>query len=309
MRQTRQGEDRQDRSVLPQRDPEREQAGYYGPGSVTWKISREAAILLGGARAVLLQIAHPLVAEGVYTHSSYLSDPRARAEHTFMLGHILTFGGMREAHEAARTINRKHAHVFGALSLDAGAYRRGTRYRARDQDLLLWVHATLIDSALLVYNSLLGPLTQEEQERYYQETRVQARLLGLQPRAMPETLAGLQRYVAEMIDSDRLAATPQARRLAQSVLFPPLPAVFRPVLHLHFLLTCGLLPERVRQFYGFPWDRHHQRAFDLLMLGLRSTLPHLPLRLRTLPITRRLMEREISGARLREYAKAVRASA
>nr|BBH92454.1 hypothetical protein KTA_06530 [Thermogemmatispora argillosa] len=280
--------------------------GYYGPESVTWKITREAAILLGGARAVLLQIAHPLVAEGVYTHSSYLTDPLARTLHTFMLGQILTFGGRPEAHEAARTINRLHAGVFGHLSHDAGAYRRGTFYRARDQELLLWVHATLVDTALLLYTSLIGPLTRDEQERYYQESKAQARLLGLQPRYMPATLADLQSYVADMIQSDRLAATPQARRLAHTVLFPPLPSVFRPALHLHFLITCGLLPEPVRALYGYPWGPGHQQAFELIMQGLRSTLPHLPLRLRTLPVTRQIIERRLSSIHLQAYARSVR---
>ncbi|MBE3567818.1 MAG: DUF2236 domain-containing protein [Thermogemmatispora sp.] len=280
--------------------------GYYGPESVTWKVTREAAILLGGARAVLLQIAHPLVAEGVYTHSSYLTDPAARTLHTFMLGQILTFGDRPEAHEAARTINRLHAGVFGHLPQDAGAYRRGTFYRARDQELLLWVHATLVDTALLLYTSLIGPLTADEQERYYQESKAQARLLGLQPRYMPASLAELQHYVEEMVQSDQLAATPQARRLAHTVLFPPLPTVFRPVLHFHFLITCGLLPERLRSLYGYPWGPWHQQAFDLVMQGLRSTLPHLPLRLRTLPVTQHIIERRLSSARLQAYARSIR---
>ncbi len=280
-------------------------SSYYGPESMTWKIGSEVAIMLGGARAVLMQIAHPLVAEGVYRHSSYLTNPYARTEHTFMLGQILAFGHTREANQAARTINRLHAHVFGQLPQDAGRYRRGTVYRARDQELLLWVHATLVDTILLMYTSLIGPLTPEEQDRYYQESRIEAHLLGLQPRNMPATVEDLRRYVQEMIASDRLAATPQARRLAQTVLFPPLPAIFRPALHLHFLLTCGLLPPAVRALYGFSWDQQHQYAFELTMQGLHSVLPHLPHRLRVLPITRRLMHGRISEERLEQYLKSI----
>src|SRR5215471_12054279 len=102
--------------------------GYYGPESVTWKISREAAILLGGARAVLMQLAHPLVAMGVSAHSDYMTDPFGRTERTFVLGELLTFGSLEKARQAARTINRLHFHVYGDLPIDAGAFTKGTRY-------------------------------------------------------------------------------------------------------------------------------------------------------------------------------------
>ncbi|HXR66709.1 MAG TPA: oxygenase MpaB family protein, partial [Ktedonobacteraceae bacterium] len=113
--------------------------GYYGPGSVAWKVNREWIVLLGGTRAVLMQIAHPLVALGVGNHSSYMTDPFGRAERTFTLGEKLTFGSSRTARQAARTINNFHKHVHGHLPTDAGAFANGTRYDARDPELLLWV--------------------------------------------------------------------------------------------------------------------------------------------------------------------------
>src|SRR6266568_7099487 len=169
--------------------------GYYGPESVTWKISREAAILLGGARAVLMQLAHPLVAIGVSEHSNYMSDPFGRTWNTFLLGQMLTFGSSTTAREAARTINRLHTHVYGTLPASAGAYSDGTHYYARDPELLLWVHATLIDTILLIYPLLVGPLTPAEQEEYYQESKHMARLLGLSAVDMPETVEDLYQYV------------------------------------------------------------------------------------------------------------------
>src|SRR5213592_4603081 len=105
--------------------------GYYGPGSATWKIASETVITLGGTRAVLMQIAHPLVAMGVSEHSSYMTDPFGRTEHTFVLGQLLTFGSIATARDAARTINRLHTHVHGQLYDSAGAYSSGTLYRAR----------------------------------------------------------------------------------------------------------------------------------------------------------------------------------
>src|SRR5947209_20188086 len=106
--------------------------GYYGPGSATWKIASETVITLGGTRAVLMQIAHPLVAMGVSEHSSYMIDPVGRTERTFLLGLMLTFGSTGTAQHAARSINRRHLDVHGTLPIEAGAYASGTRYDARD---------------------------------------------------------------------------------------------------------------------------------------------------------------------------------
>jgi uncharacterized protein (DUF2236 family) len=263
--------------------------GYYGPDSATWKFGAEAAVLLGGGRAVLMQIAHPLVAMGVSEHSSYMHDPYRRTMHTFMLGQLLTFGSTTTAREAARTINHLHTHVHGTLNTSAGEYTRGTAYHARDPELLLWVHATLVDTVLLMYRTLFGPLSLEEQDRYYQESKSSGKLLGLKMSAMPETVVDLQRYVDEMVHSNRLAATPQARELAQQVLFPPAPTIFRPLMHLNAQLTCGLLPQPVREIYGMEWNRRQERLFNLSMSGLRQILPHLPMPLRVLPVTTRLM--------------------
>jgi uncharacterized protein (DUF2236 family) len=264
--------------------------GYFGHDSATWKIASEAVLTVGGARAVLMQLAHPLVAMGVSAHSSYMSDPLKRTENTFILGQMLTFGPTRTAHEAARTINQLHKHVHGTLPLDAGDYKHGATYDARDPELLLWVHATLIDTILQVYPLLVRPLSNEEQDHYYQESKMLARLLGLSADAMPETAQDLQHYVHDMVYSGRLAATPQARQLARVVLFPPLPRVLQPLMFLNLQITSALLPEPVREIYGMEWSDLRQRAFDLSAAGVRTILPHMPQYMRLFPITRRLMK-------------------
>ena len=268
--------------------------GYYGPGSVAWKIGREAAIMLGGARAVLMQIAHPLVAMGVSAHSSYMRDPLGRAMRTFMLGEMLTFGSLATARTAARTINRLHYHVHGMLPAEAGAYDSGTPYNARDPELLLWVHATLVDTILLTYKLFIGPLTPAEEDEYYQQSKAVAHLLGLLPSHMPETARDLQQYVHDMVHSNRLAATPQARQLAQQVLFPPAPEVLRPFMHLNSQITCALLPQPVREIYGLEWDIRRQHIFNFLTLSMRLLIPHMPMYLRELPVTRHIIKQTIS---------------
>lgn len=263
--------------------------GYYGPGSVTWKVGQETAVLLGGARAVLLQIAHPLVAAGVSEHSSYLSDPFKRTLHTFLLGEMLSFGSTATAREAARTINQLHAHVHGTLPTHAGAFMPGAAYYARDPALLLWVHATLVDTLLEMYTLLIGPLSAEERERYYQESKASARLLGLSADAMPATVNDLRLYVDQMVHSNQLAATPQARQLAQVVLYPPLPTWLRPLLHFNLQFTCGILPQPIRDIYGLEWSARQQRLFNLSVRGLRLSIACLPASLRVLPVSRQLM--------------------
>ena len=263
--------------------------GNCGPGSVAWKINRESAVMLGGSRAVLMQLAHPLVAMGVSAHSSYMTDPFGRAERTFVLGELLTFGSFEKARKAARSINRMHFNVHGDLPFDAGAFEKGTRYDARNPELLLWVHATLVDTLLLCYILFIGPLTPVEQETYYQESKEVAHLLGLLPDKMPGTVDDLRQYMLDMVHSDRLVTTPQARQLAHQVLFPPAPAILRPFMHLNLQLTCALLPQPIREIYGLEWNTARQNIFDLSVRGMRSVIPRLPIYLRELPITRRLI--------------------
>ncbi len=267
--------------------------GFYGPNSVAWKVGRETAVLLGGSRAVLMQLAHPLVAMGVSEHSSYMSDPFGRAARTFMHGEWLMFGSMEHARRAAREINRLHKGVHGSLPVEAGAFQKGASYDARYPELLLWVHATLVDTLLLCYQLFLGPLTDIEQDDYYQQSKQVAHLLGLLPERMPRTVLDLKAYVCDMVHSDALAATPQARRLVQQVMFPPAPAILRPAMHLNYQLTCALLPEPVRQIYGFEWNERRQRVFDLSAWGMRQVLPRFPMRLRELPVTRHIISQTL----------------
>lgn len=263
--------------------------GNCNPESATWKIGREALLNLGGARAVLLQLAHPLVAIGVGEHSRYMRDPLGRAESTFLLGQLLTFGSYRTKSQAAHTINRLHKHVLGTLPHQAGAYKAGSTYNARDPELLLWVHATLIDTVLLMYPMFIGPLSHSEQEQYYQESKTVAKLLGLAEKDMPETVDDLRRYVHTMVHSNRLAATPYARQLARLVLFPPTPPLARPFLYLNFYLTCALLPQPVLGMYDLEWSPKKQLVFEASTILIRKLMAYLPPTMRVLPISRRLL--------------------
>ncbi len=266
--------------------------GYFGPDSMTWKIGRESILLLGGARAVLMQLAHPLVAQGVSEHSNYMSKPFQRTEHTFLLGQMLTFGTTDTARQAARTINNLHKHVHGTLPMDAGTYPQNTPYNARDPKLLLWVHATLADTILHTYPLFVGPLTYEEQNQYYQESKMMGYLLGLTKADMPSTVNDLYAYVDDMVCSNELAATPQGRQIVQQVLYPPIPNMFRPILDFNHFITNALLPQPLRELYGLGWGTKRQKMFDALTIGIRGTYPRLPKMLRVFPITKKMMRQK-----------------
>lgn len=263
-----------------------ELVGYFGPESVTWRIAGESALLLGGGRAVLMQLAHPLVAAGVGRFSSYASDPWGRTGRTIDLMTKLTFGTRAQARAAARAINRLHAGVSGALDTAAGDLVAGTPFQARDPDLLLWVYATLVDTGILVYSLLVGPLSRSEQERYYQESKTTTALLGLPTALTPRTLTHFEAYVRDMLASDRLALTPAARAVAQQVMHMPVPIFLRPILMATEQFTIGVLPPRLRELYGFTWDDHRQTLLELSAAGARHLLPLLPPLVREMPQAR-----------------------
>ncbi len=262
---------------------------YNSPQSITWKINKEAVLLLSGQSALLMQLAHPLIAAAIHEHSLVMTHPFQRAIHTIRLTERKTFGSDIVAHDFARTINRLHAHVQGTLPVDAGAYSKGTHYRAHDPQLLLWVHATLIVNALNAYVLLIGPLSDAEKEQYYQESKARVRLLGLPLDVLPGTLVDLEQYVDEMLTSNHLTVTPQASQLVQKVLFPTSSLPFRLLARFNLFVTCALLPPPFREMFGLQWNHYQQRTFDHFAQATRAILSSLPECLRVLPSTRRIM--------------------
>jgi len=242
-----------------------------GPGSISWRVNREAALLLGGGRALLMQVAHPLVAAGVADHSDFQHDPLARLNRTLDLSLALTFGSPEEVRAAVRQINRTHERVTGA------------GYQALDPDLLLWVHATLIDSALLTYRTFVRPLTGEEAEAYYQEAKPIGALLGIPAKHFPRRLADFDAYLLRML-AGPVQPDATGRRLA--VLRPPIRrvpgALFAPV----EAITAGLLPEGLRRAYGLRWGRPSQALFQAARAALPRLLAATPESLRVVPPAR-----------------------
>lgn len=258
----------------------------FGPDSVTWRVNREAVLLLGGGRALLLQVAHPLVAAGVAAHSEFRRAPLQRLWRTLDLMLTITFADATHAIAAVRRIERVHARVRGRLAADVGPFRRGTPYDASDPALLLWVHATLVDTALLVYERFVGPLPRSARARYYEESKIAARIFGIPDELIPSSLTDFHSYMKRMISSDVLAVGNASREIAASILHPPVALPLQPAFRIANLFTVGLLPSPLRERYRLTWGRTSEAALQMAAKTARSLMPLLPDLMRALPHAR-----------------------
>lgn len=240
--------------------------GVFGPDSMLWRIDREAAVFLGAGRALLLQLAHPFVAAAIAEHSPVLDDPVGRFHRTFRTVFTLIFGALDDALFAARRLHRRHAGI------------EGPSYRANDMAALLWVHATLTDSALVAHDLVLPPLSAAEREAYYADTRLFAGLFGIPEAAVPTNWAEFRNYMEAAEHSGGLAVGREARAVAEAILFGTrwrlrVPGWYR-------ALSAGLLPEKLRADFGLPYGEAERRKAERALAVIRRVYTRLPLGLR-----------------------------
>jgi uncharacterized protein (DUF2236 family) len=228
--------------------------GYFSPESVIRRMGSSPLVpLLGGGSAVLLQVAHPLVAAGVVEHSDYQHDLWKRLLGTMRALYMITFGDKDEADRAGRAVQAVHARVHGQTSSQLGVFPPGTPYSAADPALMLWVHATLVHSSLGIYHRYVRPLRSDEQEAYYQEMALVARIFGTPSEVIPATLADFRDYLRSQFGGRQIQVTEPARQVAQVILHAPLPLPLRLLAPAHRLSTSALLPARLRHEYGLAW--------------------------------------------------------
>ena len=263
--------------------------------SVSHRVNREAVVVLGWGRAILLQLAHPLVAAGVGAHSGFDAGALAyvrRMRRTIGAMLSLTFGTESEVTETADRINAIHRRVHGRLDCTVGGYPAGTPYDATDPVLLTWVHATLIDSQLRTYALFVGPLAPDEEDRYCAEAARVGPLLGVSASELPDTRDRLDGYLDRMQREDRLAVGVGARRLADALLAPPGRRWVAPALWLGRLTAVGLLPEPIRDAYGFPWRARDAKRLRSVAAVLRAARRITPPLLFEWPAARNARKRE-----------------
>jgi len=261
---------------------------YFDDDSMLRQVIREWVVAFSGPRALLLQAAHPVAFAGFFAHTGALADPYARLRRTAQVMDTIAWGPRAEADRVTRRVRAMHRRVRGELSEPAGRYPAGTPYAADDPALLLWILASLVDSAVLVYERYVRGLSRAEKDALWEDYKVVGRLFGLRDGDMPERSADFELYVRDTIASGDLHVTDAARTVAiDIVMHPPAPSVAKPLVELVNQVTIGLLPRSVRRQYGFAWD-------PLRGLALRGgaeytkrlVVPFVPGRLRYIPQAR-----------------------
>lgn len=247
---------------------------YFSPTGKVHQLHRERLLILfGGQRALLMQIAHPLVAQGVLDYSSVKKDPVGRLNRTLQLTQSFIFGTNEEVSQAAEKINRVHRAVKGSLNQTVGAHHAGTSYHALDPELLTWVWATLADTAVLVYETFIGSLTDEEKESYYEEFKKLLPPLGGDKETTPSTFKDLKTYFTKLDKNKKIAVGERVKKEIVPYLLLQKPKRLKlPLLPLSLPLvkiTIGLLPVELRKQYGFQWSELDQILFDTFAAASR----------------------------------------
>jgi uncharacterized protein (DUF2236 family) len=247
-----------------------------------WRIGRcHLATSFGSGRALLLQIAHPWVTQAVDDHSRTREDPIGRGRRTFTNVLSMTFGSLDQALAAAARVHGVHDHIRGALTRSAGAFAEGTEYRANEAHALLWVHATLWDTAVRCYEWIVEPLSDLE-ERFYEETKLFAFLFGIPESLLPRDWAAFLDYNERMWAGEELAVTPVALSLVE-FLFKPLFPGLGPATRWMQMITAATLPTRLREAFELPYTTTSPAQFETAVRRMRRLHRTLPDRLRYSP--------------------------
>ncbi|HLQ53427.1 MAG TPA: oxygenase MpaB family protein [Streptosporangiaceae bacterium] len=218
--------------------------GFFGPASVTWRVSTDLASPVAGLRSLLMQALHPLAMAGVDQHSDWRRDPVGRLAATSAFLATVTFGEQAKAVRAAARVRRIHDHVRGVDAVT------GRPYAAGDPALLLWVHVALVQSSLAAGWAFGTPLSALDSDRYVAEMMVAAELVGVPGTLAPSSVADLERHVASV--RPELRCTPAARESMAYLLDPPgldddIAEIWQDVRD----AAIALLPEWAREMYGY----------------------------------------------------------
>jgi uncharacterized protein (DUF2236 family) len=248
--------------------------GYFGPRSASWRVHREVTVLFGGARAVLMQAAHPLVIAGARETGFYERNPWKRLQRTLILTYTITFGTKAQADAAAARINEVHARISGVDPVT------GRSYDALDPPLLLWVHACLVDSALRFEELTVGRLDDAGRQRFHEEQMLAAEMVKIPRELIPPTVPALRRYIDDVVASGELVVTDAARRVADLFRSPPAEAEWRPILWGVSRLAFATLPEPLHQPFGISVGPAKRAAMAATFAATRAIRPYLPPRYR-----------------------------
>jgi uncharacterized protein (DUF2236 family) len=248
--------------------------GFFGPDSIAWRINREGVLGLGALSALLMQVAHPAVAAGVFEHSNFRWQPFSRAYNTLKTQQLIVFGDVSTASQALIRMYARHSQVSGIHGES-----QSEPYNGNDPQLQFWVLGTLVDTIIRSHGLFLKPMSYEEIVSFYEESKWFAKLMGIREEVLSNTYQDFQAWMYEMVGGKEVVVSDEARDIALSLLQLPLP-IFWPV---NYLMAAGMLPPRIRDGFGLKWNNHMQTAFDLAACVVRKVTRVLPIRFRTTP--------------------------
>ncbi len=255
--------------------------GYFGPNSMMWEINKEITVLFGGARALLMHAAHPLIAAGARQTSFYQRDPWKRLIRTLSLQNSVTFGTRQEADDSATRINRLHEVIKGE-DIVSGGY-----YDALDHEQLLWVHACLQLSSIYFYEKTVRKLTDVEKNKYHEENMLAAKLVLINTKVMPNSHKELKTWVIEKSKSkDYLMMTDVAKDVQDIISGGPVPKHIKPIWPFISFTAFHTLPDEFKTIYGIKTTKLKSVILNFNLNFLKFTRPFLPPFFRLIPPAR-----------------------
>ncbi|MET0414836.1 MAG: oxygenase MpaB family protein [Actinoplanes sp.] len=278
-----------------------EDAGLFGPESVTWKLHREPVLLLGGLRSLYLQALHPRAVAAIAQNSGYRADPWGRLMRTSNYVATVVYGTAAEVEQAGSRLRRLHSRM---TAVDP---RTGEKFRIDEPDLLRWVHVTEVESFLTTATRAGLRLTPDEIDRYYTEQLQAAELVGLDPATVPSTAAEVAAYYEAI--RPELGLTRDSAETAFFLTVPPVPEnwgnkalrlglTLGPTRWAYFGIAAtaiGLLPPWARRLYGGPGWPTTDFSADLSVRGIRlliaSVLATLPSRYQASAVRQAALDR------------------
>jgi|TARA_A100001011_G_scaffold372161_1_gene430280 uncharacterized protein (DUF2236 family) len=255
--------------------------GYFGPDSMMWMVNKEITVLFGGARALLMHAAHPLIAAGARQTSFYQRDPWKRLIRTLSLQNSVTFGTIKEADESANRINKLHEVIKGEDEVT------GKIYDALDHDQLLWVHACLQVSSIFFFEKTVRKLSENEKDMYHKENMLSAKLVLIDENKMPQTHKELENWVIDLTRRKQfLLITDVANDVKSIIQTGPVPRHIKPIWPFISFMAFHTLPEEFRNLYGVNQKKWHKKVVNINLSILRITRPFLPPFFRLIPPAR-----------------------
>tara|TARA_Y100000817_G_C16797806_1_gene518219 strand:+ start:43 stop:885 length:843 start_codon:yes stop_codon:yes gene_type:complete len=255
--------------------------GYFGPDSMMWKVNKEITVLFGGARALLMHAAHPLIAAGARQTSFYQRDPWKRLIRTLSLQNSVTFGSKKEADESAHRINKLHEVIKGNDEVT------GDVYDALDHEQLLWVHACLQISSIYFYEKTVKKLSVEEKNKYHEENMVAAGLVLIDIDEMPQTHEELKEWVVNKSKTENyLIYTDVAKDVQEIIAGGPVPRHIKPIWPFISFTAFNTLPKEFKELYGVNESKIKDVILKFNLNFLKFTRPFLPPFFRLIPPAR-----------------------